>query len=40
MPTEEVIVHQVAESDNKVIFYEDIVKQILAYEIPVIPPIN
>lgn len=40
MPTEEVVVHQVLESDDIVIFFEDIVKQILAKEIPVIPTVN
>ena len=40
MPTEEVVVHQVLESDNKIIFFEDVVKQILAKEIPVIPTVN
>ncbi len=40
MPTEEVVVHRVLESDDKVIFFEDIVKQILVKEIPVIPTIN
>ncbi len=28
MPTEEVVIHQVLESDNKIIFFEDVVKQI------------
>ncbi len=40
MPTEEVVVHQVLESDDKIIFFEDVVKQILAREIPVIPTVN
>jgi len=40
MPTEEIIVHQVLESDNTIIFFEDVVKQILAKEIPVIPTVN
>lgn len=40
MPTEEVIIHQVLESDNKIIFFEDVVKQILTREIPVIPTVN
>src|SRR2546428_5143064 len=40
MPTEEVVVHRVLESDDKVIFFEDIVKQILVKEIPVIPTVN
>ncbi len=40
MPTEEVVVHQVLESDNKIIFFEDVVKQILTREIPVIPTVN
>jgi hypothetical protein len=40
MPTEEVVVHQVLESDNTIIFFEDVVKQILAKEIPVIPTVN
>jgi hypothetical protein len=37
---EEVVVHQVMESDSKVIFFEDVVKQTLAKEIPVIPTVN
>jgi hypothetical protein len=40
MPTEEVVVHQVMESDDSIIFFEDVVKQILAKEIPVIPTVN
>lgn len=40
MPTEEVVIHQVLESDNKIIFFEDVVKQILTREIPVIPTVN
>ncbi len=40
MPTEEIIVHHVLESDNKIMFFEDVVKQILAREIPVIPTVN
>lgn len=40
MPTEEVVVHQVLESDNKIIFFEDVVKQTLTREIPVIPTVN
>lgn len=40
MPTEEVVIHQVFESDNKIVFFEDVVKQILAKEIPVIPTVN
>ena len=40
MPTEEIIVHHVLESDNKIIFFEDVVKQILTKEIPVIPTVN
>ncbi len=40
MPTEEIIVHHVLESDNKIMFFEDVVKQILAREIPVIPAVN
>jgi len=40
MPTEEVVVHRVLESDDKIIFFEDIVKQILVKEIPVIPTVN
>jgi hypothetical protein len=40
MPTEEVVVHRVLESDDKVIFFEDIVKQILVKDIPVIPTVN
>ena len=40
MPTEEIVIHQVLESDNKIIFFEDVVKQILTREIPVIPTVN
>ena len=40
MPTEEIVVHRVLESDNKIIFFEDVVKQILTKEIPVIPTVN
>jgi hypothetical protein len=40
MPTEEVVVHQVLESDNKIIFFEDVVKQMLVREIPVIPTVD
>ncbi len=40
MPTAEVVVHQVLESDNKIIFFEDVVKQMLAREIPVIPTVD
>jgi hypothetical protein len=40
MPTEEVVVHQVLESGNKIIFFEDVVKQMLVREIPVIPTVD
>lgn len=40
MPTVEVIVHQVLESDNRIVFFEDVVKQMLVREIPVIPTVD
>lgn len=40
MSTEEVVVHQVLESDNKIIFFEDVVKQMLVRESPVIPTVD
>ena len=40
MPTEEVVIHQVLESDSKIIFFEDVVKQMLVRESPVIPTID